>query len=316
MGRKTGLVATERSNPRSRNLDLKSTREILRVINREDAQVASAVRREIPKIARAVDKIAARLRDGGRLFYIGAGTSGRLGVLDASEVPPTFGVPPTLVQGIIAGGNRALTTSVEGAEDYPEIGARDLRDHGLCASDVVLGVAASGSTPYVLGALKFARSSGAYTVALTTNRATRVSRVAHLTIAPATGREVIVGSTRMKSGTAQKMVLNMISTAVMTRLGCIYDNWMIGMAKSNQKLCRRAIRNLAEATGADEQTASRTLTQTSGDLRAALVMLKCGVNEEEARRTLAAYHGDVREALRHASRAFPYASRNGRGRHG
>jgi N-acetylmuramic acid 6-phosphate etherase len=316
MGRKTGLVATERRNPRSRNLDLKSTREILRVINREDAQVAAAVRREIPKIARAVDEIAARLRKGGRLFYVGAGTSGRLGVLDASEVPPTFGVARTLVQGIIAGGNRALTTSVEGAEDHPANGARDLRARGLRAGDTVIGLAASGSTPYVLGALKFARKLGAYTIALTTNRVTLVSRLAHLTIAPVTGREAIVGSTRMKSGTAQKMVLNMISTAVMTRLGCIYDNWMIGMAKSNQKLCRRAVRNLAEATGADAQTANRTLAQASGDLRVALVMLKSGLDLASARRILAAHRGDVREALRDASRASSRVNRHRRGQHG
>jgi N-acetylmuramic acid 6-phosphate etherase len=316
MGRKTGVVATERRNPRSRNLDLKSTREILRVINREDAQVAAAVRREIPKIARAVDEIAARLRKGGRLFYVGAGTSGRLGVLDASEVPPTFGVARTLVQGIIAGGNRALTTSVEGAEDHPANGARDLRVRGLRSGDAVIGLAASGSTPYVLGALKFARKLGAYTVALTTNRLTLVSRLAHLTIAPVTGREVIAGSTRMKSGTAQKIVLNMISTAVMTRLGCIYDNWMIGMAKSNQKLCRRAVRNLAEATGADAQTANRTLAQASGDLRAALVMLKSGLDLDAARRTLDAHRGDVREALRDASRAASRVNSHRRGRNG
>jgi N-acetylmuramic acid 6-phosphate etherase len=316
MGRKTGVVATERRNPRSRNLDLKSTQEILHIINREDAQVATAVQREIPKIARAVDEIAARLRKGGRLFYIGAGTSGRLGVLDASEVPPTFGVARTLVQGIIAGGNRALTTSVEGAEDHPENGARDLRAHGLRAGDAVIGLAASGSTPYVLGALKFARKVGAYTVALTTNRVTLVSRLAHLTIAPVTGREVVAGSTRMKSGTAQKMVLNMISTAVMTRLGCVYDNWMIGMAKSNQKLCRRAVRNLAEASGADAQTANRTLAQASGDLRAALVMLKSGLDLGAARRTLDAHRGDIREALRSAARESSRVNGHARGRHG
>lgn len=293
-------VATEQRNPRSRNLDQKSTRDILRVINREDTLIAPAVRREIPKIAHAVDQIVARLHNGGRLFYIGAGTSGRLGVLDASEVPPTFGVDRTLVQGIIAGGNRALTASSEGAEDHPENGARDLRARGLRASDAVVGVAASGSTPYVLGAIKFARSHGAYTIALTTNRATPVSRIAHLTIAPITGREVIAGSTRMKSGTAQKMVLNMISTATMTRLGCIYDNWMIGVAKSNEKLCRRAVRNLAEATGADLQTAQRILTEAEGDLRVALVMLKSGVDMRAARHALAGHHGDIRRALRNS----------------
>jgi N-acetylmuramic acid 6-phosphate etherase len=297
MGQKTVVVATERRNPRSRNLDLKSTREILRVISREDVQVAAAVRGQIPKIARAVDEIVARLRNGGRLFYIGAGTSGRLGVLDASEVPPTFGVHRTLVQGIIAGGNRALTTSVEGAEDHPENGARDLRARGLRSADAVVGIAASGSTPYVLGALEFARKRGAYAIALTTNRATPISRIAHLTIEPMTGREVIAGSTRMKSGTAQKMVLNMISTATMTRLGYIYDNWMIGMAKSNQKLSRRAVRNLGEATGADERTAERILMEAAGDLRVALLMLKSGLNTGAARRELAAHRGDVRKTL-------------------
>ena len=291
-------VATEQRNPRSRNLDQKSTREILRIINDEDALVARAVRREVPTIARAVDEIVARLRKGGRLFYIGAGTSGRLGVLDASEVPPTFGASQNLVQGIIAGGNRALTSSIEGAEDHPENGARDLRARGLRVSDAVVGIAASGSTPYVLGALTFARSRGAYTIALTTNRTTPVSRIAHLTIAPITGREVIAGSTRMKSGTAQKMVLNMISTATMTRLGCIFDNWMIGIAKSNDKLRLRAVRNLGEATGADLQTAQRILTQAEGDLRVALVMLKSGVDLQTARNALARNRGDVRKALR------------------
>ncbi len=298
MGRTKNLVTTEQRNPRSRNLDQKSTREIIRIINREDAQVAAAVRREIPNVARAVDEIVARLRKGGRLFYIGAGTSGRLGVLDASEVPPTFGVPRTLVQGIIAGGNGALTSSIEGAEDHPENGARDVRARGLRAGDAVVGIAASGSTPYVLGALQYARQRGAYTIALTTNRRTLVSRIAHLTIAPITGREVITGSTRMKSGTAQKMVLNMISTATMTRLGYIFDNWMIGIAKSNEKLRKRAVRNLSEATGADQPTAARTLEHASGDLRVALVMLKSGVDAHAARRSLAAHHDDVRKTLR------------------
>ncbi|MGB6484325.1 MAG: N-acetylmuramic acid 6-phosphate etherase [Candidatus Acidiferrales bacterium] len=310
MKRTKGLVATEQRNPRSANLDLKSTREILGVINREDARVARAVRREIPKIARAVDQIVMRLRKGGRLFYIGAGTSGRLGVLDASECPPTFGVKRTLVQGIIAGGNRALTVSVERAEDHAGTGAHDLRARALRAGDAVVGIAASGSTPYVIGALKFARKRGAYTIALTTNRATPISRVAHLTIEPATGREVIAGSTRMKSGTAQKMVLNMISTATMARLRYIYDNWMIGVAKSNQKLCRRAVRNLGEATGANEQTAERILKQAAGDLRVALVMLKFGLEAQAARHVLAAHRGDVRKALRDTGQASQRMKRN------
>jgi N-acetylmuramic acid 6-phosphate etherase len=300
--RNRGLVATEQRNPRSRNLDQKSTREILHVINREDAIVARAISQEIPKIARAVDEIVARLRTGGRLFYIGAGTSGRLGVLDASEVPPTFGVKRSLVQGIIAGGNGALTTSIEGAEDHPEQGARELRSRGLGAKDAVIGIAASGSTPYVLGALKFARSRGAYTIGLTTNRNTLISGIADLTIAPITGCEVIAGSTRMKSGTAQKMVLNMISTATMTRLGYIYDNWMIGVAKTNAKLCRRALRNLCEASGTTEQRAEEAMRESGGNLRVALVMLKSGIDAPAASRALAANRGNVRKALASAKR--------------
>ncbi len=312
--RNRGLVATEQRNPRSRNLDQKSTREILRIINSEDAVVARAVGREIPRITRAVDEIVARLRNGGRLFYIGAGTSGRLGVLDASEVPPTFGVERSLVQGIIAGGNAALTTSIEGAEDHPEQGTRDLRGRELSAKDTVIGIAASGSTPYVLGALKFARSRGAYTIGLTTNRNTLLSHIADLTIAPITGREVIAGSTRMKSGTAQKMVLNMISTATMTRLGYIYDNWMIGVAKTNVKLCRRALRNLREASGTTEQRAEEALREARGNLRVALVMLKSGSDAQTARRALAAQRGDVRKALASAKRALP--ATGSRRRHG
>lgn len=312
--RTQGLPATEQRNPRTRNLDQKSTREILRIINREDAVVARAVHREIPKIARAVDEIVARLRKGGRLFYIGAGTSGRLGVLDASEVPPTFGVKRSLVQGIIAGGKGALTTSIEGAEDHPEQGARDLRARGLRSEDAVVGIAASGSTPYVLGALKFAKSCGAYTIGLTTNRATPISRIANLTIAPVTGREVIAGSTRMKSGTAQKMTLNMISTATMTRLGYIYDNWMIGVAKSNAKLCRRALRNLCEASGSPERSAEEAMRKANGDLRVALIMLETGTEVHAARRALAAKRGDVRKTLAATGRV-PRTSINGK-RHG
>lgn len=294
------VTLTEQRNPHSRNLDEKNTIEILRIINREDLKVARAVRREIPKIARAVDEIVNRLRKDGRLFYVGAGTSGRLGVLDASECPPTFGVTRTLVQGIIAGGKRALTVSAEGAEDDPARGARDLRAKKLRAADVVVGIAASGSTPYVLGAARFARNCGAYTIGLTTNRSTPLSRLADLTIEPVTGREIIAGSTRMKSGTAQKMVLNMISTAAMVRLGYIYDNWMIGVAKTNNKLRKRALRNLREATGAGEKAAEQVLRGSNGDLRVALIMLKSGLQAQAARRLVAAHHGNARLALRDA----------------
>jgi len=272
------------------------------VINREDARVARVVGREIPKIARAVDQIASRIRKGGRLFYIGAGTSGRLGVLDASECPPTFGVPRTMVQGIIAGGKRALTESVEGAEDHEELGAQDLRARGLTARDAVVGLAASGSTPYVLGALKYARKAGAYAIGVTMNRNSAISRIAHVTIAPETGPEVIAGSTRMKAGTAQKMVLNMLSTAVMVRLGHVYENWMINVAKTNQKLRERALRNLTEATGTQVLTARHALRQAGDNLPVALIMLKAGLNARQARLRLAATHGNLRKAVASANK--------------
>ncbi|HEV2221974.1 MAG TPA: N-acetylmuramic acid 6-phosphate etherase [Candidatus Acidoferrales bacterium] len=294
-------ATTERQNPGSRNIDQKSTREILQVINREDAGIARTVAREIPKIARAVDRIAARMRKGGRLFYIGAGTSGRLGVLDASECPPTFGVPRTLVQGIIAGGKRALTESVEGAEDHEEQGARDLHARRLTARDAVVGLAASGSTPYVLGALKYARKRGVYTVGLTMNRGSEISRLAHVTITPETGPEVLAGSTRMKAGTAEKMVLNMLSTTVMIRLGHVYDNWMIKVAKTNKKLRERALRNLTNATGTQVLTARHALRQAGDNLQVALIMLKAGLNARQARLRLAATHGNLRKALAGAS---------------
>ncbi|HKW89032.1 MAG TPA: N-acetylmuramic acid 6-phosphate etherase [Candidatus Acidoferrales bacterium] len=304
------IAATEQRNPRSRNLDLKPTREILRIMNREDAHVSRAVRKEIPKIARAVDEIAARVRRGGRLFYVGAGTSGRLGVLDASEIRPTFGTPRSIVQGVIAGGSRALTSAVERAEDSAGQGAKDLCVKKIRSRDVVVGLTASGTTPYVLGALQFARRRGALTVAVTTNRRTPLSRIAHVTIAPVTGPEVIAGSTRMKSGTAQKMVLNMLSTAAMVRLGHVFDNWMVNVAQTNQKLKRRALRILQEATGADSLTAGHAMRQAGHDLRIALLMLKTGVNASQARRKLAAEHGNLRRAIERGGAAHRGASRN------
>jgi N-acetylmuramic acid 6-phosphate etherase len=290
--------STEQRNSHSRNLDRRSSREIVRVINREDARVARAVATQIPAISRAVDEIVARLRGGGRLFYIGAGSSGRMGVLDASECPPTFGVSGKMVQGIIAGGRRALTNAVEGAEDSETQGASNLRTKRLSKRDVVVGLTASGSTPYVVGALKFARRLGACTIAVTTNHGAPVSRVAHVAIAPITGPEVIAGSTRMKAGTAQKMVLNMLSTATMVRLGNVFDNWMINVAKKNKKLQKRALRILEEAAGADLSTSEHALRQAGRDLRVALVMLKAGVSPREARRRLAAAGGNLRLATK------------------
>jgi len=292
------LRATERRNAQSRGIDLISTAEILRVINREDAGVARAVAREIPAIARAVDTIAASLRRGGRLLYVGAGTSGRLAVLDASECPPTFGISPQMVQGIIAGGRRALVRAVEGAEDNAAQGARDLRKKNLSARDVVVGLSASGATPYVLGALRYARQQGAATVAVTCNPRSAAARLARIKITLEVGPEVIAGSTRMKAGTAQKLVLNMLSTAAMVRLGYVYDNWMINVALTNQKLRRRGLRILQEATGASVSVAARAARLAGHDLRVALVMLQCGVDATQARRRLKHAGGSLRNALK------------------
>ncbi len=289
---------TERRNLRSRGLDLKYTSEILRIINREDACVARVVARQIPAITRAVDTIASALRHGGRLIYVGAGTSGRLAVLDASECPPTFGVPPRLVQGVIAGGRRALTNAVEGAEDDAAQGSRDLQKKKISAKDVVVGLTASGATPYVLGALRHARQRSAATIGVTCNRGAAIERVARISIVVEVGPEVLAGSTRMKAGTAQKMVLNMLSTAAMVRLGHVYDNWMINVALTNKKLRRRGMRLLAEATGASVSEAARAARRAGHDLRVALVMLKSHVNAAEARRRLKQADGDLRKVLK------------------
>jgi N-acetylmuramic acid 6-phosphate etherase len=274
----------------------------LRVINREDSTVAESVRRQLPHIARAVDAIAKSLERGGTLFYVGAGTSGRLGVLDASECPPTFGTPARMVRAIIAGGNRALRHPIEGAEDSAANGARDLRRAGLSGGDVVVGIAASGSTAYVLGALSVARQKGAVTIGLTSNPRSPVAQKAQISIAPDTGPEVIAGSTRMKAGTAQKMVLNMLSTAAMVRIGRIYGNWMVHVALTNQKLRRRGARILEEAAGVSPSTAEHALRQAGHNLPAALVMLKTGSSAREARQRLAAAGGRVLEVLEGANR--------------
>lgn len=270
---------------------------ILRVMNREDARVAQAVRREIPAIARAVDAIAVRLRGGGRMIYVGAGTSGRLAVLDAAECPPTFGVSPKLVQACIAGGKRALTGAVEGAEDSRTNGIRDLRRKKVSARDAVVGIAASGTTPYVLGAMEYARSQGALTVGITANRNSPLTRAVRIAITPEAGPEVLAGSTRLKAGTSQKMVLNMLSTAVMVRLGHVYDNWMIGVALTNKKLRERGRRILAEASGRTVSAAERALRQSGHNLRVALVMLKRNVDARTARERLQRAGGNLRRAL-------------------
>src|SRR3984957_6578589 len=295
--------ATELRNPRTRGIDAKSTTEILRAIHREDVYVASAVRSALPAIARSVDAIARTLQQGGHLFYIGAGTSGRLAALDAAEIPPTFGTPPRIVQAVIAGGRRALTHAVEGAEDNRAQGARDLAARGLNAKDAVVGIAASGGTPYVLGGLEFAKRRGAITIGLTSNPRTPITQVAQISIVTPTGPEVITGSTRMKAGTAQKLVLNMLSTATMIRLGRVYDNWMIGVALTNSKLRARGLRILMEASGADVAESTRALRQSGHNLAAALIMLKTGASVQEARRLLRANKGHVYNAINRTGQA-------------
>src|SRR5579875_3093282 len=286
-----GALPTEARNPRTENLDQLSTLDMLRVINDEDATVASAVRAELPNIARAVDEIAARFQRGGRLFYIGAGTSGRLGVLDASECPPTFSVPPDLVQGLIAGGDSALRLSSEHSEDSPELGAQDLAAAGFgripsghewesCplepgpSVDTLVGIAASGRTPYVIGALEYARQRGGLTIGLSCAPGSPLATLADIPITPATGPEVLTGSTRLKAGTATKLVLNMISTGVMVRTGATFGNLMVNVRPTNAKLVDRAERIIAAATGVDRARAAQLLRDSGNDVKSAIVMGK------------------------------------------
>src|SRR5216684_4028993 len=288
---------TEQRNAASRNLDRMTAREIVQLTNREDRKVAAAVGREMPAIARAVDAIVSGIRKGGRLIYVGAGSSGRMGVLDAAECPPTFGTSPKLVQALIAGRRRAITRAVEGAEDSERNGERDLRAKKLTERDVVVGIAASGTTPYVVGALKYARKRGAMTAAVTSNLRMPVGRLAKIVIAPEVGTEVLTGSTRLKAGTSQKMVLNMLSTAVMARLGHVYENLMIDMMLTNEKLAERALRILAEASGKKVSAAEHALRAAGHDLRVGLVMLKRRIGAAEARQRLKAVKGSLRKAL-------------------
>jgi N-acetylmuramic acid 6-phosphate etherase len=288
---------TERRNARTRGLDAKSSAEIVRAIHREDAAVHRAIAPALPAIARAVDVMVLALRNRGRIFYIGAGTSGRLATLDAAELPPTFGMPASAVQAIIAGGNRALTHASEGAEDDAAQGRRDLAARKLRARDVVVGIAASGATPYVLGGLAYAKRVGAVTVGISCNPGSPLTKAATISIVAATGPEVITGSTRMKAGTAQKMILNMLSTASMVRMGRVYDNRMICVALTNRKLRARGLRLLMEASGAPLAESTRALRQSGHDTGLALVMLKAGISAREARRRLRAARGNIRETV-------------------
>ena len=279
------------------SLDRLPSAAIVRLMNREDRKVAAAIAREIPAIARAVDSIVSGIQRGGRLFYVGAGSSGRIGVLDAAECAPTFGTPKSQVQALMAGGRRAVTNAVEGAEDSVRNGERDLRGKRLTQNDVVVGIAASGTTPYVLGALRYARRCKATTVAVTANRDMPVARVTQILIAPEVGAEVLTGSTRLKAGTAQKMVLNMLSTAAMVRLGHAYENLMIDLLNTNQKLTERSLRILAEASGQELSAARHALRNSGHNLRVALVMLKKNIDASGAKRLLTAAKGNLRRTL-------------------
>ena len=300
--RPTELPVTEQENPRTRGLSGLPTAEVLRLMNEEDAGVAAAVGRVLAEVERVVEGVVGRLREGGRLFYVGTGTSGRLGVLDASECPPTFGVAPELVQGIIAGGYDALYRATEASEDDREAGARDAEARGLTGGDALVGIAASGRTPYTIGAVEFARGLGAFTAAVTCVPGSAITGAAEVSIVPVVGPEVLAGSTRLKAGTAQKMVLNMISTAAMVRLGYVTGNRMTNMRPSNVKLRARSERILASETGLGEEAARAALAAAGGDLRVALVVSKTGRGVEESRGALEACGWVVGRAVEELSR--------------
>ncbi|MBV9216528.1 MAG: N-acetylmuramic acid 6-phosphate etherase [Acidobacteria bacterium] len=291
------ISITERSNPATSDIDKASTLEALRMINAEDANVAAAVEKVIPDIAETVDRVVERLENGGRLFYVGTGTSGRLGVLDASEIPPTFGVDYKLVQGIIAGGYDALYKATEASEDNRAAGAADLRARGLTNNDAVIGLAASGRTPYTIGALEDAKQLGCFTACITCVPDSEITKVVDIAIVPVVGPEAITGSTRMKSGTAQKMVLNMISTVAMIKLGYVKGNRMTNVKASNVKLRDRALRILMTETDLDEAAATTLLDRANEDLRVALVMQRADVGYDDANAALTATNFVVDAAI-------------------
>lgn len=290
-------IATEQRNEATRNIDRLSTLEMVKLINREDHRVAEAVAGVTDKIAEAIDLLADRLCKGGRLIYCGAGTSGRLGILDAVECPPTYSTDPEMVQALMAGGYGAIFKAVEGAEDSKTLGVQDMQNIGFSAADVLVGIAASGRTPYVLGCMEYAKHLGAATVSVTCCPGSVLDRFADIGIAPCPGPEVITGSTRMKSGTAQKMVLNMLSTGTMIKLGKVYGNLMVDVKPSNEKLIRRCVRIVCSAAECDEATAVAALEACGYRPKTAIVMVLCGVSAEDANAMLAKSGGRVADVL-------------------
>ena len=294
-----GALVSETRNPETMDLDALTTIELVNRFNQQDTLVAQAVKATLPEVARAVDAAALALKAGGRIIYMGAGTSGRLGVLDASECPPTFGVPHGLVVGLIAGGPGALLKAVEGAEDNAQLGEDDLKALSLNAADLVVGLAASGRTPYVIGGLKYANAVGCTTVAISCNPDSPIAHEADIAISPVVGPEALTGSTRLKSGTAQKLVLNMISTGAMVKFGKVYQNLMVDMQATNVKLIDRACRMVVEATGIAREQAQALLKQTDFDVKPAILMALTGLDAAAAREKLAAHQGFLRAALEH-----------------
>jgi N-acetylmuramic acid 6-phosphate etherase len=292
-----GSLVSESRNPATMNLDEMTTLEMVATFNHEDSKVPEAIRAVLPEVAQAVDMAAASFKAGGRLIYLGAGTSGRLGVLDASECPPTFGVPHGLVVGLIAGGPGALLKAVEGAEDSEELGVTDLKNLQITPADTIVGLAASGRTPYVIGALRYARELGCATVAISCNPDSPIAHEAQVAISPVVGPEALTGSTRLKSGTAQKLVLNMISTGAMVKNGKVYQNLMVDVKATNVKLVDRACRIVVEATGAARADAEAALSQTDFEVKPAILMILANISAQEAIQRLTAHHGFLRAAL-------------------
>jgi N-acetylmuramic acid 6-phosphate etherase len=295
-------LATEQPNPASVDLDTKSAIEIARIINSEDASVAKAVEHAVPQIAKAIEWIASSLKLGGRLIYVGTGTSGRIAALDASECPPTFDTDPNQVQFVMAGGAEALASAVEADEDSQDLGIREIRKRKPGKGDVVVGIAASGRTPFTVAAIRLARRAGAKTIAVTCNPSSPLEQAAHLAIVVETGPEVVAGSTRMKAGTAEKMVLNMLSTGAMVRLGYVYGNLMVNLHQKNSKLTARAARILEQAADLSPDQARIVLTRAGNDVPIAIVMVKAAVSRKEARQSLRASHGHIRTAIEKAKK--------------
>lgn len=290
-------LVSEGRNPDTMDIDLLPSLEIVKRINQQDKQVPQAVEKVLPQIAQAVDKITAAFKQGGRLIYMGAGTSGRLGILDASECPPTFGVSDQMVIGLIAGGPEALLKAKEGAEDSPQFGVEDLKRINFSAQDVVVGIAASGRTPYVIGALEYANTIGATTVALSCNPDSPIAEIAEIAISPIVGPEALTGSTRLKSGSAQKLVLNMLTTASMIRIGKSYQNLMVDVKATNEKLVARAVRIVMQATDCNKAQATAILEQTNYEVKLAILMILTDLNIDSARQKLAHQDGFLRKAV-------------------